>query len=93
MKRMKTEKEPSNPSWVVYILRCRDKTLYTGSTNNIENRLMMHQQGKASKYTRARLPVKLLMKSGPLSKGDAQRLEMKIKKLPKEKKLSLLAAK
>jgi len=83
---------PLNKSWVVYILRCRDNTLYTGSTNNIEKRLMTHHQGTASKYTRARLPLKLLMKSSPMSKGDALRLEMKIKKLPKGKKLSVLAA-
>ena len=53
---------------------------------------MTHHQGTASKYTRARLPLKLLMKSSPMSKGDALRLEMKIKKLPKGKKLSVLAA-
>jgi len=89
---MKSKKTPSNPSWVVYILRCRDKTLYTGSTNNIEKRLMAHQQGTASRYTRARLPLKLLTISRPMPKGDALRLEMTIKKLPKEKKCSFLAA-
>jgi putative endonuclease len=83
---------PLNKSWVVYILRCRDNTLYTGSTNNIEKRLMTHHQGTASKYTRTRLPLTFLMKSSPMSKGDALRLEMKIKKLPKGKKLSVLAA-
>jgi putative endonuclease len=75
-------------SWLVYILRCRDKSLYTGITNNIEKRLAAHLQGIASKYTRGRLPLKLLATSGHMSKGEALRLEMKIKKLPKEKKLA-----
>jgi putative endonuclease len=90
---MKSKETPPDKSWVVYILRCRDNTLYTGSTNNIVKRLRTHQQGIASRYTRARLPLTLMMKSSPMSKGDALRLEMKIKNLPKEKKLSVLAAK
>jgi hypothetical protein len=43
----------------VYILECSDKTLYTGWTNNLDKRMEAHLLGKASKYTRARLPVKL----------------------------------
>lgn len=42
----------------VYILSCSDKTLYTGITNNLKSRLDFHNTGKASKYTRSRLPVK-----------------------------------
>ncbi|NSJ92965.1 GIY-YIG nuclease family protein, partial [Coprococcus sp. MSK.21.13] len=44
----------------VYILQCNDNTLYTGWTNNLEKRIDTHSKGKASKYTRARLPIKLV---------------------------------
>jgi putative endonuclease len=87
---MKSKDIEAEKSWLVYILRCSDKSFYTGSTNNIDKRLAAHNQGLASKYTRGRLPVRLLATSGHLSKGDALRLEMKIKKLPKQKKLAAL---
>ena len=47
-------------SWYVYILRCCDGTLYTGSTNNVPRRLMQHQKGRGAKYTRSRLPLTLV---------------------------------
>ena len=47
-------------SWVVYMVRCSDGTLYTGVTNDLERRMSAHQAGTASKYTRARLPVELV---------------------------------
>jgi putative endonuclease len=87
---MKSKETQAQKTWLVYILRCSDKSLYTGTTNNIEKRLAAHIQGIASKYTRGRLPVKLLATSGHLSRGEALRLEMKIKKLPKERKLAAL---
>ncbi|MGH7672629.1 MAG: GIY-YIG nuclease family protein, partial [Gemmatimonadales bacterium] len=43
--------------WIVYILRCRDGSLYTGSTNDLARRLAAHRAGTASAYTRARRPV------------------------------------
>ena len=46
-------------SWLVYILRCRDGSLYTGITNDLDRRLKAHAAGKASRYTRSRLPVEL----------------------------------
>jgi len=82
----------TNKNWVVYILRCPDNTLYTGITNNVEKRLLAHNKGTASRYTRARLPVKLMAVSKCMSQSEALRLEMKIKKLPKDRKLPALAA-
>jgi putative endonuclease len=87
---MKSKQTPANKSWLVYLLCCNDNSLYTGSTNNIEKRLITHNQGIASKYTRSRLPVKLLATSKKMSKYDALRMEMRIKKLPKNKKLLTL---
>jgi putative endonuclease len=87
---MKSKETEGEKAWLVYILRCHDKSLYTGATNDIAKRLVAHAAGAASKYTRTRLPVDLLATSGGLSRGEALRLEMKIKKLPKEKKLAAL---
>ena len=79
-----------NKVWIVYILRCSDNSLYTGMTNNIEKRYAAHNQGKAAKYTRSRRPVKLLVTSAKMKRGDAMRLEIKIKKLPQAKKIAAL---
>lgn len=85
---IKTKKK--SKVWLVYILRCSDDSLYTGITNNIEKRFSAHNQGTAAKYTRSRRPVKLLAKSVKMDRSDAMRLEIKIKKLPKAKKISAL---
>lgn len=74
-------------SWVVYILCCFDGKLYTGVTNNIEKRVNAHNAGEASKFTRARLPVKLLATSKLMTKEGVYRLEYRIKRLPRNKKL------
>ena len=89
---MKSAELPKNKDWLVYILRCRDNTLYTGITNNIEKRLLTHNKGTASRYTRSRLPVTLLASGSCMTKTEALRLEIKIKKKPKDKKLAVLAA-
>ena len=90
---MKQNKAPAEKSWIVYILLCSDKSLYTGATNDVGKRLAAHSQGSASRYTRSRLPVKLLAASAKMSKSEALRLEMKIKKLPRKKKIVALKLK
>lgn len=74
----------------VYILECADKSLYTGWTVDLDNRLKKHNEGKASKYTRSRLPVKLVYYETYDNKIDAQRREWRIKQLSREKKLKLI---
>ncbi|MEG6520582.1 GIY-YIG nuclease family protein [Desulfotomaculum sp. 1211_IL3151] len=81
-----------NDCYVVYILKCSDDTLYTGITNDLYKRLLMHGQGKASKYTRCRLPVQLAYVEGDYTKGQALSREKAIKKLNRQKKLTLCAA-
>jgi putative endonuclease len=88
--RMKTKEALINKAWIVYILHCKDNTLYTGITNNMEKRLIAHNQGLAAKYTRARLPVVLSAVSNPMGKTEALRLEMRIKKLAKREKIAAL---
>jgi putative endonuclease len=87
---MKAKSEGLQQRWVVYILRCSDDSFYTGITNNIEKRLFDHNRGTASKYTRSRRPVTLLTTSIAMDKGGALSLEMKIKKIPKAKKVAYL---
>src|SRR3989339_520579 len=70
--------------------KCADGSLYCGITNDLENRLEKHSQGTASKYTASRLPVELVASKDGLTKSEALKLELKIKKLPaKEKVLKL----
>ncbi|NBV76510.1 MAG: GIY-YIG nuclease family protein [Methylococcaceae bacterium] len=75
----------------VYILQCSDGTLYTGWTTDVDKRLLQHNAGKASKYTRSRLPVKLVYKESVESKSAALRREIEIKRLTREQKLRLIS--
>ena len=77
-------------SWFVYILRCKDDTLYTGSTTDLARRVKTHNGGKGAKYTRSRLPVELVYSEELPDKSAALRREAAIKKLPREKKLALM---
>lgn len=77
----------------VYILRCRDNTLYTGWTNDLERRLARHNAGTASKYTRARRPVELVYWEDCGTKEEAMRREWQIKQLRRDKKDALIAEK
>lgn len=76
-------------AWTVYILRCADKTLYTGITNNLDARMARHAEGKGAKYTRGRAPYELVFSELHATKGDALRRELEIKALSKIRKLSL----
>ena len=74
----------------VYILRCRDGSLYTGWTNDLEKRLKAHNSGTASKYTRSRLPAELVYFEEWESKEAAMSREWHIKRLSREEKLKLI---
>ena len=76
--------------WQVYLLKCSDRSLYCGVTNNLEQRLLKHNKGTASKYTRSRLPVELVAVKNGLTKSKAFKIEYQIKKLPAGKKISAL---
>lgn len=73
-----------------YIVQCADGTLYTGYTNNIVKRVETHNSGKGAKYTRSRLPVKLVYFEVYTTKKEAMRREYKIKHLTKKQKLELI---
>ena len=77
--------------WYVYILRCGDGTLYTGSTDNVEKRLAAHRAGKGAKYTRGRGPLELVYSEICGSYSDALKRELAIKALTKPEKLKLIS--
>lgn len=74
----------------VYMLRCRDGSLYTGWTNDLEKRLKAHNSGTASKYTRTRLPAELVYFEEWESKEAAMSREWHIKQLTRDEKLKLI---
>lgn len=74
----------------VYMLRCKDGSLYTGWTNDLEHRLAMHSSGCGAKYTRGRGPLELVYSEELPDKEAALRRECAIKKLRREQKLALL---
>jgi putative endonuclease len=78
------------PVWFVYVVRCRDGTLYTGISRDVDARLAKHNQGKGARYTRGRGPVALLHSERKMSQAAALRREAAIKALPRTAKLALV---
>ncbi|ALX49456.1 GIY-YIG nuclease family protein [Lentibacillus amyloliquefaciens] len=79
-----------NNEHVVYILKCADNTLYTGYTNDLENRIKMHEEGKGAKYTRGRGPFKVVFREQFPTKEEAMRRENEIKQLTRKGKAQLI---
>lgn len=76
--------------YYLYILLCNDNSLYTGITNDISNRLDMHNSGKGSKYVRSRLPFKHIYTEELENKSLALKREMEIKKMSRGEKIRVL---
>jgi putative endonuclease len=76
--------------WIVYMLRCRDRSLYTGITNDLPKRVATHQAGRGAAYTRSRRPVKVVYQERARDRGAALRREAAIKRLTRTEKLALL---
>lgn len=74
----------------VYILKCADQTLYSGSTTDLKRRLKEHNAGKGAKYTRSRTPVALMQAWQVVSWSQALRLEAGLKKCPRTLKEELI---
>jgi predicted GIY-YIG superfamily endonuclease len=83
---MKTAAKKRAGRWFLYILSCSDGTLYTGITNNLEQRLKQHNSGTASRYTRPRLPVTIIHTEGCRNKSYALKKELRIKALTRQEK-------
>ncbi|MFC4652144.1 GIY-YIG nuclease family protein [Lactococcus nasutitermitis] len=81
-----------NKTYYIYVLQCADNTLYCGYTNDVEKRFTAHNTGKGAKYTKARLPVKLLTSVTFENKSDALKCEWWFKnKLKRKEKLLLIS--
>jgi len=77
-------------NYYVYILRCGDVTLYTGWTNDLENRLKAHKEGRGAKYTRGRGPLQLVYTEEFENKSEAVKREYYIKKMSRKQKETLI---
>lgn len=81
--------EQENVSYT-YIVECSDGTFYTGWTNDIEKRILVHNAKKGAKYTRSRTPVKLVYFEKADTKQQAMRREAQIKRLSRQQKEQLI---
>jgi putative endonuclease len=79
------------PEAWVYLLRCRDGSLYAGWTVDLERRLARHRAGRASRYTASRRPVELELAIPMPDRTAARREEARIKRLSRSAKLALVA--
>ena len=74
----------------VYILRCADRTFYIGTAKDVKVRVANHNAGKGAKYTRPRLPVRVVWQEGPMSLTRALRREYQLKQLTRPQKQALI---
>lgn len=81
------------PHWHVYLVRCRDGSLYAGITNDLAGRLEKHNSGKGAKYTRSRRPVELVWSEAKRNESYARKREAEIKKFTRTQKTALIAKK
>ena len=79
-------------NWKLYILRCRDGSLYTGITTDVQKRLTAHNCGKGAKYTRSRRPVELVYQETCKDHSEALRREIQVKALNREEKEKIIEA-
>ncbi|MEK7606292.1 MAG: GIY-YIG nuclease family protein [Patescibacteria group bacterium] len=75
--------------YFLYILTCADNTLYTGITTDVKRRFFEHVKGSASKYTRAKKPVKIIYTEKHKNRSTASKREAEIKKMTRPQKLAL----
>ena len=76
--------------WFVYLLRCADGSLYTGITKDVKRRCQQHNAGTASRYTRTRLPVRMVYQEAQPSRSAALKREAAIKAMTRAEKLTLI---
>ncbi|MCX6552101.1 MAG: GIY-YIG nuclease family protein [Acidobacteria bacterium] len=82
----------SGTGYVVYILRCADGTLYTGSTNDLAARERAHNERRGAKYTAGRRPVRVVYVEPHESRSQAQSREYQIKRLTRAQKEALIVS-
>jgi predicted GIY-YIG superfamily endonuclease len=90
---MKLRKKTGSPTrrWYLYVLKCGDGTLYTGITNDLKRREAQHNTGTASRYTRSRLPVKIIYHEPCRNQSYALKKECAMKSLTRKEKEDYIA--
>lgn len=78
------------PNCYTYMVECSDKSIYTGWTNDLKKRLEVHNSGQGAKYTRSRLPVRLLIYWEFETRSEAMKFELQIKSLSRQEKMDLI---
>lgn len=86
-----TAERHARERWFVYLVRCRDGSLYAGCTNDLAQRLAAHDAGRGARYTRSRRPVTLVYWEGVRGRSRALSKEARLKQLSREEKLALVA--
>jgi putative endonuclease len=81
-----------NMSWIVYILKCADESLYTGITTDLERRVKAHETAKGARYTNGRGPFWIVHQERYENRAEATKRELAIKSLSRVKKLALIGA-
>jgi putative endonuclease len=76
-------------NWTLYIIHCNDGSLYTGITNDLDNRISQHESGKGAKYTKGRGPFKVIYTEQHPDRSTASKRELKVKALTRPQKLAL----
>lgn len=89
--REKRSRKKRSEKWFLYILKCKDLSLYTGITKDITKRFAMHSEGRAARYTRTRRPLEMVYQETCQSRTEALAREYLVKTLPRAKKLALIA--
>jgi UV DNA damage endonuclease len=84
------KRKKSAETWFVYILRCADGSYYTGITKDLIRRCRQHNAGTASRYTRSRLPIKLVYQEPHCSQSEALKREAAIKALTRRQKVAMI---
>ena len=81
-----------NITWFVYILQCKDNSLYTGITTDLKRRIEEHNSSdKGARYTRNRRPVSLVYSETKKNRSEASKRESAIKKLTRNDKIALIS--
>jgi putative endonuclease len=90
LKMIQGMKTTGSRDWTVYILGCRDGSLYTGIAKDVRARVKQHNEGRGAAYTRTRLPVKLLYQQDSMTHSEALVREAEIKRLPRARKEEII---
>lgn len=80
------------PTWYVYLLECRDGSIYTGIATDVDRRFAEHAAGRGARYTRSRPPLRVLASFAHADRGAASRAEYAIKQLSPARKRALCEA-